>query len=178
MKNLGLAFLLSAAAMTAAAAPQEGFLKQQAYAEMQRVTGQIDVLQNNVEDLTTRVGRLERKPSGDNVSRQEIDSLRAAISELRSEMAKMRQEIVKDLTARLSTIQREQARRAPEPPPAKPAKPAYTGKCDEYTVQNGDSLYMIALAFKTSVDRIKEMNNLKSNNLRVGQKLLVPRVKE
>ena len=34
---------------------------------------------------------------------------------------------------------------------------------------------MISLAFNTTVGQIKEMNNLKNNNLRIGQKLLVPK---
>lgn len=173
--------LLTAVALGASGAwaeAQENFLKQQAYQEMQRVSGQIDVLQNNFNDLAERVGKLERKPSGETVSRAEIESIRGSISELRTEMSRMRQEIVKDLSARLVSIQKEQARSVPPPAPVKPAKPVYSGKCDEYVVQEGDSLYMIALAFKTNVETIKSMNNLKSNNLRIGQKLLVPRVKE
>lgn len=42
-----------------------------------------------------------------------------------------------------------------------------------YVVQRGDSLYRIASAFNTSVERIKQMNNLQSNILRVGQKLVI-----
>ena len=151
-------------------------MQQQAYAEMQRVTGQIDVIQNNVNDLQSRVGKLERKPTGDNVTHQEIESLRASIAELRREMANMRQEIVKDLTARLSAIQKEQAKRMPPPAPEmKPVKSAYTGPCQEYTVISGDTLSLISQAFNTKVETLKSINNLKNNNLRVGQKLLVPK---
>jgi len=172
-----LAVVLTTAGAFAQA--KDNFVRQQAYAEMQRVTGQIDVLQNNCNDLAERVSKLERRPSGDNVSRAEIDSLRASISELRSEMSKMRQEIVKDLASRMSAIQKQQASVAPAPvKPSKPAAPAYKGKCDEYVVQGGDTLSLIAQAFNTNVETIKSMNNLKNNNLRVGQKLLVPRVKE
>ncbi|HHF43227.1 MAG TPA: LysM peptidoglycan-binding domain-containing protein, partial [Candidatus Aminicenantes bacterium] len=42
-----------------------------------------------------------------------------------------------------------------------------------YIVQRGDSLYRIANAFNTSVARIKQMNNLTSNILKVGQKLVI-----
>lgn len=42
-----------------------------------------------------------------------------------------------------------------------------------YIVQRGDSLYRIANAFNTSVARIKQMNNLTSNTLKVGQKLVI-----
>ena len=43
-----------------------------------------------------------------------------------------------------------------------------------YTVKSGDSLYAIARNFNTTVDDIKKLNNLTSNNLSLGQKLLIP----
>lgn len=42
-----------------------------------------------------------------------------------------------------------------------------------YTVQKGDSLYRIAKKYDTTVDRLKQLNNLKSNLLSVGQILIV-----
>ena len=42
-----------------------------------------------------------------------------------------------------------------------------------YTVQKGDSLYSIAKKFNTTVDTIKNKNNLKSNSLSIGQKLII-----
>jgi membrane-bound lytic murein transglycosylase D len=42
-----------------------------------------------------------------------------------------------------------------------------------YTVKRGDTLYHIAQAFKTSVQEIKNRNNLKSHTLQVGQKLTI-----
>lgn len=42
-----------------------------------------------------------------------------------------------------------------------------------YTVSAGDTLYGIANEYKLTVDDLKKMNNLKSNNLSIGQKLLV-----
>ena len=42
-----------------------------------------------------------------------------------------------------------------------------------YTVVSGDSLYSIARRFNTSVDNIKKANNLTSNNLSIGQKLII-----
>jgi len=42
-----------------------------------------------------------------------------------------------------------------------------------YIVQRGDSLYSIARKFGVSVDSIKSKNNLKSNLLSVGQKLII-----
>lgn len=47
-----------------------------------------------------------------------------------------------------------------------------------YTVQKGDSLYSIATKFGTSVDAIKRANNLGTNMLAIGQKLLIPKIDE
>lgn len=44
----------------------------------------------------------------------------------------------------------------------------------EYTVVKGDSLYKIANKFNTTVNALKEKNNLTSNTLSIGQKLLIP----
>lgn len=42
-----------------------------------------------------------------------------------------------------------------------------------YVVQKGDSLYSIAQKFNTTVDKLKELNNLTSNNLSIGQVLVI-----
>ena len=43
-----------------------------------------------------------------------------------------------------------------------------------YTVKKGDTLYNIAKNFNTTVTDIKKLNNLNSNILSVGQKLIIP----
>lgn len=42
-----------------------------------------------------------------------------------------------------------------------------------YTVKKGDSLYQIAKKLNTTVDSIIKKNNLKNNNLNIGQKLII-----
>ena len=42
-----------------------------------------------------------------------------------------------------------------------------------YTVKKGDSLYSIAKKYNTTVDRLKQLNNLTSNLLSIGQILIV-----
>ena len=49
---------------------------------------------------------------------------------------------------------------------------------DTYIVQRGDSLYSIAAKYNTTVDALKEVNNLTSNILSVGQVLKLPTVEE
>ena len=43
-----------------------------------------------------------------------------------------------------------------------------------YIVQPGDTLYAIATRFNTTVDAIRQLNNLTSDTLTIGQQLLVP----
>ena len=42
-----------------------------------------------------------------------------------------------------------------------------------YVVRRGDSLFQIASAFNTTVEKLKQMNNLTSNILKVGQRLQI-----
>lgn len=43
-----------------------------------------------------------------------------------------------------------------------------------YTVQSGDTLYLIALKYNTTVPGIMSLNNLTSTQLRIGQRLQIP----
>lgn len=43
-----------------------------------------------------------------------------------------------------------------------------------YIVKKGDSLYSIARVYKTTVQEIQKLNNLKSNTLSIGQELQIP----
>ena len=49
-------------------------------------------------------------------------------------------------------------------------------KADEniYVVKKGDSLWLIAKNYNTSIDEIKRLNNLSSNTLSIGQRLKIP----
>lgn len=47
-----------------------------------------------------------------------------------------------------------------------------------YTVKKGDSLWLIANKYGTTVDELKNINNLKSTTLSIGQTLIIPEKKE
>ena len=169
-----LAMLMAVPAMASFAQAAEGngnFAQQQAYAEMQRVTGQIDVLQNNFDSLAERVGRLESGNGSSEVKalRTEVTALRNELATLRTELANQRGAIVKDLSSRIAKLQPPPAEKKVERPAA-PVGPSYA-----YTVRAGDTLSLIAKAFNTTVPKIREMNNLKGDGLRVGQQLNVPK---
>ncbi len=50
----------------------------------------------------------------------------------------------------------------------------YTGATKEYVVKSGDTLGAIAYGNGINIRQLKELNGLKNDNLRVGQKLKVP----
>jgi LysM repeat protein/lysophospholipase L1-like esterase len=47
-------------------------------------------------------------------------------------------------------------------------------KTKTHIVKKGDTLYDLAKKYKTTVAQIKKTNNLKSDNLKIGQKLIIP----
>ncbi|OSS41818.1 NLP/P60 family protein [Desulfurella amilsii] len=51
----------------------------------------------------------------------------------------------------------------------------YSLYLDHYIVQKGDTLYTIAKTFDTSVDDIVSLNNLPSNEINIGETLLIPK---
>ena len=61
------------------------------------------------------------------------------------------------------------------PATIKKIKDGSDGERVVYRVQNGDYLGKIATKYRVSVNQIKKWNNLKSNNIRVGQKLIIYR---
>ena len=159
----------TALAQAASSAGRDAFLKQQALAEMQRVSAQVDVLATNQEELSDRIRRTEAMKSEIESLRAEVAALKGTIAELRSEMHGVRGEIVQDLSKKIASMQ------PPAPKPTPTPKPRPTGPCYEYTVQQGDTLSLIAKAFGSTVQKIKDMNGMKSDALRIGQKINVPK---
>ena len=163
------AFVLAFLPALAGAQGKESFIVQQAYAEMQRVQGQISVLQSNLNDLQERVARLE---SGNDSTglRREVEALKAEVASLRRQLGSQREEIVRDLSGRIAKIQPP-----PAPTPRHETRRTVIGPHNEYVVEAGDTLSLISQATGVPIRKIKEMNNLKSDNLRIGQKLMLPK---
>lgn len=172
-KILAAAVVAVMAGIAARAQSRDDFMKQQAYAEMQRVLGQIEVLQQNIDDIARRVSNLERKNSSSAVE-VEVSALKSSIAELRREMGAQRGEIVRDLSGRIAKMSAaDSGSKAPAP-----GRQVITAGHLEYVVQSGDSLYLISKAFNVSVKKIKEINGLKNDNLKIGQKIYVPKTKD
>ena len=52
----------------------------------------------------------------------------------------------------------------------------YNNSSEYYEVAKGDSLWSIAKKFNTTVDKLKDINNLKNNTIQIGQKLIIKEI--
>ena len=84
-----------------------------------------------------------------------LDSTGDDVKQLKNDSLKYAEAVVKALTEYLDI-------------------PYDKGPSEYYIVKSGDSLYSIASKNNTTVAKIKELNDLTSNNLSVGQKLILP----
>lgn len=165
-------FLFALVPALAFAQGKESFIVQQAYAEMQRVQGQISVIESNLNDLSSRVAKLEN--GNDSASlRREVEALRAEVASLKRQLGAQRAEIVNDLSGRISKMQTQQNAAPRSSTPSK--KPTVVGPHREYVIEAGDTLSVISEATGVPIKKIREMNGLKGDMLRVGQKLMLPK---
>ena len=185
MKKLMMIAVVAASALAGAqeTTGRDAFLARQAADEAQRIAGQLEVLQGNHDELVGRVARVEGLRKEIDALRAEIAALKGVIQQLHKEMSAQRDDIVDDLTQRIKKM-----RDAMTPPPPSPTptvaprvqtpRVAYAGPLSEYKVASGDTLSRIAVAFGTTVPKLREINALKSDVLRVGQTIRVPQPKE
>ena len=188
---------LAAVACVAAALAQDdarsAYQMRQAVQEVQRLSSQFDQMQNGMESLTVRMRKLEgANASGD--LRAEIGALRSELNELKRRQEAMRGEIVAELSKKMAELIAKNRPAPPPPPPpastrgwkgshtaapqpeAAPSGP--TGPYFEHVVEPGETLSYIAKECNTTVHKIKQYSGLKSDVLRVGQKLLIPAEEE
>ncbi|GAA4037934.1 hypothetical protein GCM10022409_24000 [Hymenobacter glaciei] len=79
-----------------------------------------------------------------------------------------RQKPHRETASRLSTPKTEVTASASRHPEARPATPQV------HRVQQGDTLFKLSQRFNVSVQMLRELNHLKSDEVKLGQKLLVP----
>ncbi len=93
---------------------------------------------------------------------QQISRLDSSVKSLEARQGRDTQEVVKRVEGLLKKAV-----------PTRTAKPG-RGAGREHVVESGHTLSAIAQAYGTTVQAIKQANNLKSDNIYVGQKLFIP----
>ena len=143
---------------------------------IENLTAQLTQVVRTVQDENAR---LEMKVS--ELQRQ-VKELAAKNKEMEQEMQRLKRQSAAEAEAReaqLREISKQIKRLASLPPPAPvtPGKKFDSGSNQNYEifeVPKGATLSAIAKAYNVSVQSIKRANNMKDNNLRVGQKLKIP----
>lgn len=120
---------------------------------------------------------------------QELRELRQQLQALREEVGQLRRMITDETAARQKQLgeiadKLQRAAEAQNRPQVKPEPPKVTPggnlppaqeEFDYYVVEAGATLSAVSRATGVSVARLKQVNGLKSDVIRVGQKLKIPR---
>lgn len=165
-------------------------------ADVESLRAEIATLKGEVAELRAAVRRDQ-----DAMRREIVDDLTRRLNDITKQMQQNQEKALAQIQARADAAlqaaeaaakaAREQAeytkRNASRPSApahaasnggsAKPATaaPAYTGPYYEHVVEAGQTLSFIAKGFETTVQKILDANpGVKANNLRVGQKLIIP----
>ena len=150
---------LAAAALLAAVAPAQRAVgsayAQQAQAlrelqyQVQTLAARFDAIEQRQSSLAARIAALERG-SGDSglASKDEVAALRSDLAAVRSAQGRLRDEIVEDLSARISAIAKRQEQARAAEARERQAERQRSGY--SHTVEAGQTLSAIALAYKVA----------------------------
>lgn len=97
-----------------------------------------------------------------------------ALPSQENEVKQIKEEkIVKQNVKKISPKLEEKLVKKQEKETVKEPKKLFEAVSYEYTVKSGDSLYKIAKQNNTTISKLKQINGLKSSNLKIGQKIIV-----
>ncbi len=125
-------------------------------------------LQGQMESVSTDYGRLMQQIQQ---LQEQIRACNSQIAQLNSNMQALEAKQAREMQETIDRVQKLLARTAASRPA--PSTSSH-GPGREHTVEKGHTLSAIAQAYGTTVEAIKKANNLKSDNIYVGQKLFIP----
>ncbi len=136
--------------------------------DLNRVKGQMETVELENQRMVGEFKKLRNDSANNKESeaiRQQLDTLERQILTVNTAREKDKQAIVNQLSAKIAEIMRKASR---------PSHRTVSG--NEHIVQPGETLSAIAAAYKIRSRAIIEANNLPDpDNLRVGQKLIIPK---
>jgi LysM repeat protein len=134
----------------------------QRHAEEQvfRVKGQVESIEMENARLMQELQQL----------RAEVRSCNGQISQLNGKMGALEAKQSREMQELIRRVEGLLKKSVASRPSSKPSR----GSGREHIVEAGHTLSAIASAYGTTVGAIKKANNLKSDNIYVGQKLFIP----
>ena len=105
--------------------------------------------------------------------RQELEQLRIEVREAKV-VAQTAQEQAQQAEAQQATVVSKVQNLLKKELAAEPTGRQVQGRGHEHVVESGHTLSAIAVAYGSTVQAIKEANQLSSDNIYIGQKLFVP----
>ena len=136
--------------------------------DMQRLNEKLGGIQLEQQNLAREIEGLRKAPREDLVTKNRLDTLDRQVQALAASRDADRKQIVSDLSHKVAAIVGTSSASS-----GRGGGGAETGY--EHVVESGQTLSTIAAAYKVRVASIKKANNLKSDIVRVGQKLFIPK---
>ena len=134
--------------------------------DVQRLNEKVNGIQMEQQNFAREIDSIRKAPREDLVVRNRLDTLDRQVQALNAARETDRKQIVSDLSHKVAAI-------VGSPSGGHSGSPADTGY--EHVVEGGQTLSAIAAAYKVSISSIRKANNLKSDSVRVGQKLFIPK---
>lgn len=128
-----------------------------------RMQGQVESVEIQNERLLQEISQLRSQVRSAN---SQISQLNSKMSSLEAKQAREMNELIKRVEGLLKKSMASSSRSSSR------SSARVSGR--EHVVESGHTLSTIAQAYGSSVSAIKKANNLKSDNIYVGQKLVIP----
>ncbi|MGA2603099.1 MAG: LysM peptidoglycan-binding domain-containing protein [Verrucomicrobiia bacterium] len=164
---LGVAGALTAAAEDQTIGQQVSILDER----LSKLRADVDALQFNQQQIQQDIKQLqtqlaEARQSGPSASVNDLQALEARVKALDAARETDKKAIIDQLAKELAAMSGSRGAAATQ------SSGAVSG--NEYTVQKGDTLSSIAKNSGVTVAGLRKANNLTSDSLKVGQKLVIP----
>lgn len=147
--------------------------------QVNRISTSVNSMNENYSRLEGRINELQRQTAAALQQNQRLEQEMASLKKMltaeqqarQTSIDKMAEQVAKETASAINSVRKAQAVEAAAPK----SGPVGQGNFYEYTVQAGATLNTIARAYKVQVSEIKEANGLKNDNIRIGQKLYIPK---
>lgn len=137
---------------------------------VQRIQEKINGLELEQQNLQRDIGSMKGAPKEDMVVRNRLETLERQVQSLAAARDADRKQIVNQVATIVGSSGSGSSGRSSS---GRSGGGSQTGV--EHVVESGQTLSAIAVAYKVSASSIKKANSMKSDTLRVGQKLFIPK---